>query len=136
MRDDEGDVIKWFGTCTDIQDQKAAEKLLEEKIKERTRALRLLNKKLEDSNTDLMQFASVASHDLKEPLRKIHLFSGLIKDQFVGGKNNEHHLPAYIDRIISASSRATNLINDVPAGPGTGDPGKGRQDPYFQSAGG
>ncbi|WP_298734448.1 chemotaxis protein CheB [uncultured Chitinophaga sp.] len=113
MRDDAGDIIKWFGTCTDIQDQKAAEKVLEDRIQERTRALRMLNKKLEDSNTDLMQFASVASHDLKEPLRKIHLFSGLIRDQFTGGKNNEHHLNAYIDRIINASSRATNLINDV-----------------------
>jgi len=113
MRDDEGDIIKWFGTCTDIQDQKAAERVLEERIQERTRALRMLNKKLEDSNTDLMQFASVASHDLKEPLRKIHLFSGLIKDQFTRGENYENHLSAYIDRIINASSRATNLINDV-----------------------
>lgn len=113
MRDDQGDIIKWFGTCTDIQDQKAAEKVLEEKIQERTRALRVLNKKLEDSNSDLMQFASVASHDLKEPLRKIHLFSGLIKDQFTEAQNNGSNLSAYIDRIISASSRATNLINDV-----------------------
>jgi two-component system CheB/CheR fusion protein len=113
MRDDQGDIIKWFGTCTDIQDQKAAEKVLEERIQERTRALRVLNKKLEDSNTDLMQFASVASHDLKEPLRKIHLFSGLIKDQFTAAENNGSNFSAYIDRIISASSRATNLINDV-----------------------
>jgi two-component system CheB/CheR fusion protein len=120
MRDDQGDIIKWFGTCTDIQDQKAAERVLEDRIQERTRALRMLNKKLEDSNADLMQFASVASHDLKEPLRKIHLFSGLIKDQFTGvansnnnNNNTDHNLAAYIDRIINASSRATNLINDV-----------------------
>jgi two-component system CheB/CheR fusion protein len=113
MRDEQGNITKWFGTNTDIHDQKLAERLLEEKIEERTRELKMLNKKLEASNTDLMQFASVASHDLKEPLRKIHLFSGLIKDQFPDDPRGNGNLSAYIDRIISASSRATNLINDV-----------------------
>lgn len=113
MYNNEGNIIKWFGTSTDIHDQKAAERVLEEKIQERTRALRMLNKKLEDSNNDLMQFASVASHDLKEPLRKIHLFSGLIKEQFTEAAMNKSNLSAYIERIINASSRATNLINDV-----------------------
>lgn len=113
MHDEHGNVIKWFGTNTDIHDQKIAERLLEEKVQERTKALKVLNKKLEASNADLMQFASVASHDLKEPLRKIHLFSGLIKDQFPDDPKGKGNLSAYIDRIISASSRATNLINDV-----------------------
>jgi len=111
MRDEKDNIIKWFGSCTDIQDQKIAERLLEEKVEERTRELKLLNKRLEASNTDLMQFASVASHDLKEPLRKIHLFSGLLKDQFP--QEVKGGAASYIDRIISASSRATNLINDV-----------------------
>jgi two-component system, chemotaxis family, CheB/CheR fusion protein len=80
---------------------------LEQKVKEGT----LLNEKLEASNADLMQFASVASHDLKEPLRKIHFFTGLIKDEFP--KEINGNLSIYIDRIMHASSRATNLINDV-----------------------
>jgi two-component system CheB/CheR fusion protein len=71
----------------------------------------LLNEKLEHSNADLMQFASVASHDLKEPLRKIHFFSSLIRDQFPEEING--NLAIYIDRIAKASSRATSLINDV-----------------------
>jgi two-component system, chemotaxis family, CheB/CheR fusion protein len=111
MRDDQGNIVRWFGTCTDIHDQKIAERVLEDKVHERTRELRLLNEKLEASNSDLMQFASVASHDLKEPLRKIHFFTSLIKDQFpVETKGN---LSVYIDRISRASSRATSLINDV-----------------------
>lgn len=80
---------------------------LEQKVKEQ----RLLNEKLEASNADLMQFASVASHDLKEPLRKIHFFTGLIKDEFPREING--NLSIYIDRIMHASSRATTLINDV-----------------------
>ena len=112
MRDEKGQIEKWFGTFTDIHDQKLAEQLLEEKVQERTRELRLTNEKLEASNADLMQFASVASHDLKEPLRKIHFFSGLIKEMFAEDAATKD-LDAYIDRIISASSRATSLINDV-----------------------
>jgi two-component system CheB/CheR fusion protein len=111
MHDEQGSIIKWFGTCTDIDDQKRAEQLLEEKIQSRTRELKLLNKRLEASNSDLLQFASVASHDLKEPLRKIHFFSGLIREQLPGDINGS--IATYIDRIIKASSRATNLINDV-----------------------
>mgnify|MGYP001362359287 FL=1 len=111
MRDDQGNIIRWFGTCTDIHDQKIAERVLEDKVHERTRELRLLNEKLEASNSDLMQFASVASHDLKEPLRKIHFFTSLIKDQFP--LETKGNLSVYIDRISKASSRATSLINDV-----------------------
>ena len=80
-------------------------------LQEKTRELRLLNEKLEASNSDLMQFASVASHDLKEPLRKIHFFTGLIKNEFP--KEMDGNLSVYIDRILNASSRATSLINDV-----------------------
>ena len=36
------------------------------------------NTQLERSNFDLMQFASVASHDLKEPLRKIQAFGNIL----------------------------------------------------------
>jgi two-component system CheB/CheR fusion protein len=80
---------------------------LELKVKESTQ----LNEKLEASNADLMQFASVASHDLKEPLRKIHFFTGLIKDEFP--REIDGNMSIYIDRIMNASFRATNLINDV-----------------------
>lgn len=111
MQDEHGAIVKWFGTCTDIDDQKRAEQLLEDKIQSRTRELKLLNKRLEASNSDLLQFASVASHDLKEPLRKIHFFSGLIREQLPEDINGT--IATYIDRIIKASSRATNLINDV-----------------------
>lgn len=111
MRDEEGNIYKWFGTCTDIDDQKTAERLLEGKVAERTSELKHLNTRLEESNADLLQFASVASHDLKEPLRKIHFFSGLIKEQYPAETSGK--LSMYIERITKASSRANNLVNDV-----------------------
>jgi PAS domain S-box-containing protein len=36
VRDSKGKIVKWFGTCTDIDDQKRHQQILEEQIKERT----------------------------------------------------------------------------------------------------
>jgi diguanylate cyclase (GGDEF)-like protein/PAS domain S-box-containing protein len=47
MRDSNGAVVKWFGTCTDIEDQRRQMQLLEEQIKERTEELATSNQRLE-----------------------------------------------------------------------------------------
>jgi two-component system, chemotaxis family, CheB/CheR fusion protein len=110
LRDEENNIIKWFGTCTDIHDQKLLNEILEQRVKERTIELQKANMELEASNTELLQFASVASHDLKEPLRKIHIFSNLVKDRYLA---NIEGASDYLERIISASARMTKLINDL-----------------------
>ncbi|HET7898957.1 MAG TPA: PAS domain-containing protein, partial [Flavisolibacter sp.] len=110
MRDDQGNIIKWFGTCTDIHDQRMASDILEQKVRERTYELQKANAELEASNTELLQFASVASHDLKEPLRKIHMFGNLIKERYL---NNNDAAGEYMQRIITSSARMTRLINDL-----------------------
>ncbi|CAA9285808.1 MAG: hypothetical protein AVDCRST_MAG95-3640 [uncultured Adhaeribacter sp.] len=50
-------MVKWFGTCTDIQEQKQIEQLLLTK-----------NEELKKINEDLDQFVYTASHDLKLPI--------------------------------------------------------------------
>lgn len=55
IRDDTGTIVKWFGTCTDIESQKANEQILEEQILERTL-------QLADANTRLQQ--EMAEKDL------------------------------------------------------------------------
>lgn len=87
-----------------------ANEILEQKVEERTLDLQKANIELEASNIELLQFASVASHDLKEPLRKIHIFSNLIKDRYAA---NMDGAAEYIDRVITASARMTKLINDL-----------------------
>jgi light-regulated signal transduction histidine kinase (bacteriophytochrome) len=82
LRDEEGTILKWYGTCTDIDDQKKSSDLLEEKVKERTIELESQKKELERSNAHLEDFAYAASHDLKEPIRKIQTFSNLLKTRF------------------------------------------------------
>jgi two-component system CheB/CheR fusion protein len=111
LRDEKGKIVKWFGTCTDIHDQKTVSDILEQKVQERTAELQRMNQELEVSNTELLQFASVASHDLKEPLRKIHMFGNMIRDRYLGEKDEA--AKEYMNRIIVSSARMTRLINDL-----------------------
>lgn len=104
-------ITKWVGTFTDIHEQKLANELLEIKVMERTRELQEINLELEASNHDLQQFASVASHDLKEPLRKIQVFSSIIRDKCLQEENNS--IMDYMNRIINSSARMSGLINDL-----------------------
>jgi two-component system, chemotaxis family, CheB/CheR fusion protein len=101
-------------TNIDITDLKKNADLIAQSFKDlkvTSEKLSETNVQLERSNFDLMQFASVASHDLKEPLRKIQAFGNIlqskIKNKLSEGEQN------YFSKIISASSRMQSLIDDV-----------------------
>lgn len=103
-------VLRWVGTFTDINEQKLANEALEAKVALRTLELMNNNRKLENSNHELQQFASVASHDLKEPLRKIQIFSSIIRDRYI--KDSTEAMDS-VNKVIDASARMTGLINDL-----------------------
>lgn len=105
-----GQVVKWVGMFTDIHEQKKTTQLLEERVNERTRALQEANKELANSNHELQQFAYVASHDLKEPLRKIQVFSNMISSKF-GHEQPEAN--AYLNRVVHSAARMNKLITDL-----------------------
>jgi signal transduction histidine kinase len=83
---------------------------LEKKVLERTRELVVANQDLESSNHDLQQFASVASHDLKEPLRKIQIFSSILSQK---AKKSDPGMIDYLDRITTSANRMEGLIHDL-----------------------
>jgi two-component system, chemotaxis family, CheB/CheR fusion protein len=101
-------------TFTDItQKRKAAEVITKsyEDLKVTSNQLQETNQKLEQSNMDLLQFASVASHDLKEPLRKIQTFGNFLSAKIE--KKLEPQEKNYLDKIVNASHRMQVLIEDV-----------------------
>jgi two-component system CheB/CheR fusion protein len=101
-------------TFTDTTQKKKAADIISknyEELKHTSGQLKDSNLKLEKSNMDLLQFASVASHDLKEPLRKILTFSNFLstkaKDKLEPNEKN------YLEKITLASNRMQMLIEDV-----------------------
>jgi len=106
------EIVKWVGTFTDIHERKLAIDQLEKRVGERTCELSKINEELETSNADLQQFASVVAHDLKEPMRKIQVFSSIV----VGGRFKENLDPEvsrYLHKINASSDRMTKLIDDL-----------------------
>ena len=92
---------------TDLTFQKDIEKLLilnNQKLAD-------ANAELEKSNYDLQQFASVASHDLQEPLRKILIFATLMRDKH--GPELTGDGSVFLDKIISSSNRMKTMIFDI-----------------------
>lgn len=118
LHDEFGTPYRMLGSMFDVTELKNAEQKLatmneqlEHKVIERTQELEQINTALESSNNDLQQFASVASHDLQEPLRKIQMFAKIIQELY----ENEPDNPTlgYVDKIIRASERMRSLITDI-----------------------
>jgi PAS domain S-box-containing protein len=123
IRDRDGRIIGASKIARNITDQKQAERIisegkerfrleLEATVQERTRELAELNTLLAKSNHELEQFAYIASHDLQEPLRKIHVFSEILEETISKG-GDPASLAKSLNRIKSASVRMSRLIRDV-----------------------
>jgi two-component system CheB/CheR fusion protein len=101
-------------TFNDVTQKKNAADVIAqsyEDLKQASSKLQETNFRLEQSNMDLLQFASVASHDLKEPLRKIQTFGNLLYSKIE--KKIEPGEKNYLDKIVSSSHRMQTLIEDV-----------------------
>ncbi|MGB0931976.1 MAG: sensor histidine kinase, partial [Chitinophagales bacterium] len=66
---------------------------------------------LQHTNADLRQFAYVASHDLKEPLRMVSSFLGLIEKRLKGKEDED--LKEFITYAVDGTQRMDILINDL-----------------------
>jgi light-regulated signal transduction histidine kinase (bacteriophytochrome) len=94
----------------EIKIRKEAQDNLEVKIIERTKELVLKNEELEFKNHELQQFSWVVSHDLNEPIRKIQIFIGIIKDLYL--TENPKAID-YVNRTIKSAERMQTLITDL-----------------------
>jgi light-regulated signal transduction histidine kinase (bacteriophytochrome) len=98
--DENGDPLQILGAALDISKRKEIESTL------------LQNSfKLQQSNSSLEEFAYVASHDLKEPLRKISTFGDRLMQTQVDRLGEDGKI--YLRKIVDASQRMQIMINDL-----------------------
>jgi signal transduction histidine kinase len=84
---------------TDVSSLKRTQLRLEQSLRELAR-----------SNRDLEDFASVASHDLQEPLRRIQSFTERLK---AAGPSLSPEASDYLERIQTTAARMRRLIQDL-----------------------
>ncbi len=73
--------------------------------------LRIYADRLERSNQELQDFASIAAHDLQEPLRKIQAFGDRLSARHRREFSDEGQ--DYLDRMLTSAKRMRNLIDDL-----------------------
>jgi PAS domain S-box-containing protein len=100
LHDQEGRVMGFSKVTRDL----TARKLAEDKLVRYAR-------QLETQNKELQQFAYIAAHDMKEPLRKVRFYYSAIVDEGVEALSERQQ--AYLERSAEAARRMQRLIEDL-----------------------
>jgi PAS domain S-box-containing protein len=100
-----GDIIGFSKVTRDLTERKAAEDAMERSAAQ----LELKNKSLERLNTELASFTYVASHDLKEPLRKIQVYASMAEDP----STSPERLKEYVWKMKNSAHRMQTLIDNL-----------------------
>jgi signal transduction histidine kinase len=94
-----------------LQEQKAILKSQSEQINKKNRELQVIENRLNESMRELENFAFAASHDLKEPLRMIGMYTQLLKKRIGGqleGSNAE-----FMGYVTDGVGRMQVLLDDL-----------------------
>ncbi len=98
LHNNAGEIIGFSKVTRDLTGEKMAEEKLVNYAKE-----------LEMRNSELEQFAYVASHDLQEPLRKIRTFTSLIRSR----PEDTTFVNRYLDKLSVSAARMSDLIDSL-----------------------
>jgi PAS domain S-box-containing protein len=97
IRDDAGDVFKWFGSCTDITDLRQTEE-----------ALRAAKEVAEAANRAKDEFLANVSHEIRTPMNAILGMTELTLDTSLTDDQRQ-----YLRTVKSAADNLLGIINDL-----------------------
>lgn len=102
IKNDEGKIIRWMGTCTDIHD-----------IKENESLIKKTQEDLKKSVAARDEFLSVASHELKTPLTSLRLQIQAMQRNFIKGRKEAFSMERVGEMITSNDRQITRLVRLV-----------------------
>jgi PAS domain S-box-containing protein len=105
LKNEKGEIFGFRGISRDI----TVRKQLEEEREALLQEIRKINQKLEEANKELQDFVYIASHDLREPLRKISSFGTLLQDSLKGRLNEDQQ--ENFEFMIDGSRRMQDMID-------------------------
>lgn len=117
-KDADGNILGVLAISIDVTQQVLARQKIEEVVVQRTQELAQANasllksnEELKRSNANLEEFAHAASHDMKEPLRKVLTFSDRIKTSLNDRLTETEK--RYFERMENATQRMGLLVDDL-----------------------
>ncbi len=111
FRDQDGSIIKWLGSATDIEDHKNAmerQRTLTEELEHRVRERTV---ELMTSNDRLSDMAQVAAHDLQEPLRMVASYTQLLSRRYQGRLDPD--ADEFIKYVMDGTLRMQRMIDGL-----------------------
>jgi PAS domain S-box-containing protein len=104
LRDERGNVVKWYGTSTDIEDRKRAEEALQE----------AQDKLAHVTRTQAMgELAAAIAHEVNQPLTAIVTNANFSLRQLKGSSPNLDELRTAITEIVNDGTRASAVISRI-----------------------
>jgi len=104
LKNEKGEVIGFRGISRDNTERKRLEEEREALLED----IKRINRKLEAANKELQDFVYIASHDLREPLRKISSFGTLIQDSLKGKLDEDQQ--ENLEFMIGGARRMQDMI--------------------------
>jgi PAS domain S-box-containing protein len=97
-REPNGEIVKWFGACTDIHEQKLTEEML-----------RAGRDAMSRENIQKDEFLGLVSHELRTPLNAVFGWTRLMQEHVLG----EQERAQAVDAIVRNAEAQARLIEDV-----------------------
>ncbi len=116
IRDSDGNILRWFGTNTDITEQLETERALREREETLARVngeLALARDNALAANAAKGAFLANMSHELRTPLNAIIGYAELLREEMDAGGAGRPSIVADLDHIRSSGQHLLSLITEI-----------------------